>query len=116
MLEYLYDVRSCILKLRLLHIGNVSQYTVIFKRKKKRNQKMHLLFSRNFVFGRGGGRNSHHKSHNLKKYIISKKRAFIYIIIFFRCQVYVLIRFVFVARLIVNYSITCLAKYPCDFN
>lgn len=35
MLEYLYDVRSCILKLILLHIGNVSQYTVIFKRKKK---------------------------------------------------------------------------------
>lgn len=30
---------------------------------------MHLLFSRNFGFEGGGGRNSHHKSYNLKKCI-----------------------------------------------
>lgn len=54
MLEYLYDVRSCILKLILLHIGNVSQYTVIFKRKKKEPKNAFAIFKKFCIFFGGG--------------------------------------------------------------
>lgn len=53
MLEYLYDVRSCILKLILLHIGNVSQYTVIFKRKKKEPKNAFAIFEEILYLGGG---------------------------------------------------------------